>query len=395
MTVARIARPSNDQSMIQIRHCALALMLHSSGLAMAQIGEPAPIAPKPPAPPAMIVSPAPEKPATTNDVPPFPQLHAVEVLRQEAAAVIPMLTAVEAVNFILSVGWLPVVDDRVIWVNREKREAKSEMEMAETPEADRAGFEQRTLPSAYFYNTRFGSPLAYVRAIELGAAHVGDLPLIKGRRILDFGYGNATHLRMLASLGSDVTGVDVDPILRALYSNPDDTGTVPGALLDPPAPAGKLTLVHGAWPGKREDPASIKVREQVGGNFDLIISKNTLKNGYINPEKLVDPKLLVNLGVSNEAFVEALASALRPGGLLIIYNLSPKQRDETYIPWADGRCPFSREMLEAKGFEIIEFDRGDNDFARRMGQALGWDRGDQPMDLENDLFALYTILRRK
>jgi hypothetical protein len=52
-------------------------------------------------------------------------------------------------------------------------------------------------------------------------------------------------------------------------------------------------------------------------------------------------------------------------------------------------------MLEAKGFEVIEFDRNDDDFARRMGQALGWDRGDQPMDLQNDLFALYTILRRK
>jgi hypothetical protein len=34
-------------------------------------------------------------------------------------------------------------------------------------------------------------------------------------------------------------------------------------------------------------------------------------------------------------------------------------------------------------------------YHRRMGQALGWDRGDQPMDLQNDLFALYTILRRK
>jgi SAM-dependent methyltransferase len=386
---------SNDHHMTHSSLCAVALMLPSCGLAMAQIGEPAPVPPKPPAPPAIIVSPAPEKPSTTDDAPPFPQLHAVEVLRQEAAAVLPMLTGEEAVKFVLSVGWLPVVDDRVIWVNREKREAKSEMEMAETPEAERAGFEQRTIPSSYFYNTRFGSPLAYVRAIELGARHIGDLPLIKGRRILDFGYGNATHLRMMASLGSDVTGVDVDPILRALYSNPDDTGTIPGALLDPPAPAGKLTLVHGAWPGNPEDPAGVKVREQVGGNFDLIISKNTLKNGYINPEKPVDPKMLVQLGVSNEAFVEALAGALRPGGLLIIYNLSPKQREDSYIPWADGRCPFPREMLEAKGFEVIEFDRNDDDFARRMGQALGWDRGDQPMDLQNDLFALYTILRRK
>lgn len=381
--------------MNKIRLGVLALSLVAGGVATAQIGEPAPQPVQPSQTPATIVSPAPEKPAETQDAPPFPQLHPVEILRQEAAAVLPMLAGDEAVRFVLSVGWLPTVDDRVIWVNREKREARSEMEMAETPEAERAGFEQRTLPASFYYNTRFGSPLAYVRAIDLAARHTGELTVIKGRRILDFGYGNATHLRMMASMGSDVTGVDVDPILRALYSNPDDTGTIPGALLDPPAPAGKLTLVHGSWPGKPDDPASVKVREQVGGSFDLIISKNTLKNGYINPEKPVDPKMLVHLGVSNEAFVEALAGALRPGGLLIIYNLSPKQREDSYIPWADGRCPFPREMLEAKGFEVIEFDRNDDDFARRMGQALGWDRGDQPMDLQNDLFALYTILRRK
>jgi SAM-dependent methyltransferase len=378
----------SGQHLAALRIAAASAIL--SGSALAQLGEPAP-QPQPVPPvttPAQPVNPT--TPASPADAPrELPKPHPVEVLRAQAAGIMPTIACVDAGKFLLSVGWLPVVDDRVVWVNREKREALSEMQFAELPEDQRAGFEQRTLPAEFYYNTRYGSPLAYVRALELLCPLVGDVPLVKGRRILDYGYGNAVHLRMLASLGSDVVGVDVDPILPALYSNPDDTGTIPGALLDPPAPAGRLTLVHGSWPSDE------KIREKVGGGYDLIISKNTLKNGYINPAKDVDPRMLVQLGVSNEAFVAALAGALKPGGLLMIYNLSPKQTPEKYIPWADGRCPFPREMLEAAGFEVLELDKNDDVAARRIGQLLGWDTGDQPMDLENDLFGLATIVRKR
>ena len=43
----------------------------------------------------------------------------------------------------------------------------------------------------------------------------------------------------------------------------------------------------------------------------------------------------------------------------------------------------------------MAFDRDDSPAARRMAHALGWDAGDHPMDLEHDLFATYTLLRRK
>ncbi len=136
---------------------------------------------------------------------------------------------------------------------------------------------------------------------------------------------------------------------------------------------------------------------KVGGAYDIIISKNTLKNGYINPAEKVDDRMLVHLGVSNEEFVTALAAALKPGGVLMIYNLCPRQKEpgKGYIPWADGRCPFPREVLERAGFQVVEFDKDDTDMARRLGRALMWDEGPQPMDIDADLFATYTLLRKK
>ena len=66
-----------------------------------------------------------------------------------------------------------------------------------------------------------------------------------------------------------------------------------------------------------------------------------------------------------------------------------------YIPWADGRSPFPRAMLDSAGFQVLEFDAEDSPEARRMGHALGWDDPDgAKMDLEHDLFATYTLLRR-
>jgi hypothetical protein len=51
-------------------------------------------------------------------------------------------------------------------------------------------------------------------------------------------------------------------------------------------------------------------------------------------------------------------------------------------------------MWEAAGFRVIEFDRDDSPAARAMGHALGWDQGNGAMDLEKDLFATYTLVRR-
>jgi hypothetical protein len=95
--------------------------------------------------------------------------------------------------------------------------------------------------------------------------------------------------------------------------------------------------------------------------------------------------------------VATLARTVKPGGLVMIYNLcpAPAPPGKPYIPWADGRCPFERALLEKSGFEVLVLDRDDSSAARRMAHALGWDAGERPMDLEKDLFATYTLLRRR
>jgi hypothetical protein len=88
-------------------------------------------------------------------------------------------------------------------------------------------------------------------------------------------------------------------------------------------------------------------------------------------------------------FVRALHDALKPGGRALIYNLcpAPAPPGKPYIPWADGRSPFTRSTWESAGFEILAFDADDTAAARAMARALGWD--------EKDLFSTHKLVRRR
>ncbi|MCB9645114.1 MAG: hypothetical protein H6730_00735 [Deltaproteobacteria bacterium] len=116
-----------------------------------------------------------------------------------------------------------------------------------------------------------------------------------------------------------------------------------------------------------------------------------LKRGYIHPEQEVDPNKLVHLGVEDAAFLQAVQEALRPGGLFLIYNICPPPNapGKPYVPWADGRSPFSKAALEAAGFEVLAFDVDDNGPMRRMGKLLDWP------DVDRDFFAEYTLARKR
>jgi hypothetical protein len=72
--------------------------------------------------------------------------------------------------------------------------------------------------------TAVGTGLNSLPGFE-GREHLRD---VAGTRILDFGYGTIGHLYLLGSLGADAVGVDVDPLLPALYSQPKDQDRVPG-----------------------------------------------------------------------------------------------------------------------------------------------------------------------
>ena len=192
---------------------------------------------------------------------------------------------------------------------------------------------------------------------------------------------------MLASLGADAVGIDVDALLKAVYSQDGDTGKVAHCKSAGRGKAGTARAVFGFFPS---DEATVA---DVGRGYDVFVSKNTLKRGYIHPEKEVDPRMLVHIKVDDEAYVRAVFELLKPGGYFLIYNLSPapSKEGEPYKPWSDGRSPFALDVYERVGFEMIAFDFDDSQAARAMGKALGWA---ESMDLDNDLFGTYTLARK-
>jgi hypothetical protein len=309
---------------------------------------------------------------------------ALAKLRADAAAVKPLVKAGCVRDFLDATAALPEVEARTVYYRGTPKAAYSEEEAAKLPEEQRAALRKLGFDTARYYDTFYGSPLAYARALDLCAA--AGLDSYAGKKIADYGYGTVGHLRLLASCGAEATGVDVDPILRVLYSRPGDQGEV--AAVKSGGAAGRVTLVDGSWPG---DEAT---RAAVGGGYDLFISKNTLKNGYVHPPAGTDPRRALTLGVSDEAYVRALAEAVKPGGLVMIYNIgpAPAKEGEPFKTMADIGCPFGRELWEKEGFEVVEFDTEDTAAVREVAKALGW--AQSGMDVEHDLFARYTLVRR-
>ena len=229
-----------------------------------------------------------------------------------------------------------------------------------------------------FYSGRYGSPLTYARAFDLAEKH-GFAPT-EGSRVFDFGYGSIGHLRMLAQMGIDVTGCDVDPLLPIMYA--DSSG---------PYRSGHVQLLDGKFPA---EPSLV---QKAGDSYELFLSKNTLKLGYIHPTREpASPRHVIDLGVTDEVFLKQVASMLKPQGLFVIYNFCPPKApaDKPYIPWAEGESPFTKEQFEEAGFEVLEWNVVDDKPARDLGRLLSWDT-EGGMDLENGLFAWYTIARKK
>jgi len=296
------------------------------------------------------------------------------VIVEEAKAAAPLAKTALGRAFLDAVPRLPAGEARTIY--KKDRQWLPAVAFDALPEAERSAFQKMVWKADGFYTTKYGSPLAYLRAVELVGGQ--GWKSFEKRRVLDFGYGGLGQLRLMALAGAAAVGVDVDPFLAALYASPGDQGKLG---------EGDVKLVHGSWPKE--------VGAAVGGGFDLFVSKNTLKRGYLHPVQLVEERQRVRLGVEDEAFLRAVREALKPGGLALIYNLCPPQNppDKEWIPWADGRCPFPRELWEKAGFEVLAYDVDDGPAARAMGRAIGWEK--KMGDLEKQLFATYTLARRK
>lgn len=359
---------------------------------------PAPTAPPPPAAssaaappivPSPVASSIPAAPAASSlpAAAAAPKLGALDQIRADAKALEPQVQTPLVKRFLAATAGLPSITPRALYHDEKKTRFFTEREVAALTAEERGALRNIAADEELYYNTRYGSPLSYSRALDILFAR--GLELAPGAKVLDFGYGYAGHLRLLASLGVDATGVDVDPMLRALYSEPGDQGEIPPAA-EGSAKKGRMRLLNGKFPA---DPA---ITRAVGAGYDLVISKNVLKKGYIHPDRPAQEKHLIRLEVSDDVFLKSFFAALKPGGKMLVYNIcpAPSPPDKPFIPWSDGRSPFTRQQWEAAGFKVLVFDQDDAAAVRVMGRTLGWDKGEGAWDIEHDLSVLYTLVER-
>ena len=93
----------------------------------------------------------------------------------------------------------------------------------------RARLVPRTLDERFYYDTRFTARLSRTCARLRSWRH--GLRSVRGKRVADFGCGALGQLRLLSESGAHRVGIDVDPLLPALYSEPGDRGDVgPGTV---------------------------------------------------------------------------------------------------------------------------------------------------------------------
>lgn len=312
--------------------------------------------------------------------PASPAPSALETIRGEARRLESHVRSPWVRRFVRATSELPPVAARPFYRTADRSRWYTAEEAERLPASDRAALQRVEVGDDTYYS-RYSTPLAYARPLDILAAQ-GFLP--RGSRLVDFGYGNIGQLKLLALLGAEAHGIEVDPLLPLLYAAEN------GPLRAADGTVGLLRLLHGRF------PAEAGLVADLGRGYDLFMSKNTLKRGYVHPEQPVPERQRIDLGVSDAAYVGTVYGLLKPGGYFLIYNLSPAPAppDKPYVPWADGRSPFDEATLRAAGFEVIAFDRDDSEAARALARVLGWDQGERPMDLDRDLFGRYTLARR-
>ena len=303
----------------------------------------------------------------------------VETMKGDLQAILPTISSPWVKALLSRVVELPPRAARVVWLDKDHGRAVSDTEYAKLGEPERKGLVREVEDDEVYY-AKYSTPLAYARLLEVAAA--AGLDGLKGKKVVDFGYGDIGQLQLFAKDGAEAIGVDPSLLDAALYDSPDDLAFPPGV----------VRLVSARW------PAEAKAQEGVGTFVDVFISKNTLKKGYVRPEpppgQTLDPKKLIKLGDDPKNFLPALHKATKAGALVVIYNICPgPSKGPEYLPWADGRSPFTKEEWAAAGFAVLSFDVDDTEKVREMGRVLHWDK-EEGMDLKNDLFAWYTVARR-
>jgi SAM-dependent methyltransferase len=297
-------------------------------------------------------------------------------LVSQSQALAPLVKSEAAKEFLNAASQLPKRDAREIYVDAKTRNAITPTRWSALPDAQKSAYKKVNHDEAFYYATYYGSPMAYVRAIDV-AAQFG-VKSLREARVLDIGYGAIGGMQLMAYAGAQVSALDVDSLLTALYNQREDQGI----FQNKNGGVGSLKLYDGLFAG---DAALTKA---IGSHFDLIVAKNTLKRGFMRP--LPGKKAFVDFGATDEVFLRAIRDALAPGGIALLYNIAGAFNPER--PSTDGRSPFTRDALEAAGFAVLAFDTNDDTAIRAIGAALGWQK--DMGDLEKNLFALFTVVQK-
>jgi hypothetical protein len=134
----------------------------------------------------------------------------LETLRAEAARLEPHLRSGWVKRFVRGTAELPPVPSRVFYRTADRTRAFTEKDALALPEAERAAL-QRVEMNEQAYYARISTPLAYARPLDI-LAEAGFEP--RGRKLVDFGYGNIGQLKLLALLGADSAGIEWTPSCR-------------------------------------------------------------------------------------------------------------------------------------------------------------------------------------
>lgn len=293
--------------------------------------------------------------------------------------------------FLDAVSSLPNQARRYLWVDRQFTRAYTESEYAGLDQSAKRGLSLRPVTELAYYMAIAERPLMDVLALDLGVGgtEMASPSGLAGKRVLLYNPRVITQGRLLASLGADVTLVHDQQRMHALYSERGDVGEVRG---HDGGPSGKLTLIRSAWPGEGA--------VEVGEGFDLIIVSDWVSRGLslateAPPRWVTAGRPLRPLPSSPEAFLEAIASALKPGGRFICYAYGPIQPRLAGAaqPYSDVRFPVSIEGIQACGLEIETLDGDDTRRLLSASIATGFK---EPMVREEDglpsMTAAYTLL---
>lgn len=278
-------------------------------------------------------------------------------LQRLARALQPAVKSDLATDFLNATSALPWIQPRKLYQDPESKILYPSSQIASISADRRWKLVSRSFDEHDCYEGRYGMPLSYVAMFD--ALSEFGVRSLSGKRVLDLGFASILPLRLMACLGASVTGLETDKLVAALYAFDGDTGpirSVRGRTIDR-SHDGNIVIKQGRL-GVDWKPEA--------GSLDFILSRNTLKQGYVHPRAEHAHEPNVKLKLTDEAFLEIVRTSLSRSGLFAIYNtFDPTDSG----PGANGHCPFTREQLAASRFEVLAHDQSDDSRALALFAA--------------------------